>query len=117
MAHLLVEQSRRLVMTLNEDDFIDTTNSNGGMTLRSLSESSTVCSVVFDAFTPTGNGRPKWRYIVGCILYGVAALYGSFTWLLPLLGRLLQRILRRNLAKSSADAQRKMFLGLPLRNE
>ena len=116
LAHLIVEQSRRLTLTLNEDEFNNIAPSGGSMgwtqrhvigepLFQSLSHSNLVCSVVFDAVTPTGqSGRPQWSYIITCISLCLSVLSISFSVVTPSLGQLLQKSIKKTISATAAAA-------------
>lgn len=116
LAHLIVEQSRRLILTLNEDEF-NTIAPNFGLLgwtrrhtvgeplFQSLSQSNLVCSVVFDAVTPTGqSGRPQWGYIITCIVLCCSVLSISFSVVTPSLGQLVQKSIKKTISSTAAAA-------------
>ena len=122
MAHLIVEQSRRLTLTLNEDEFNGPPPTFGGPLgwtqrhtvgeplFQSLSQSDLVCSVVFDAVTPTGQrGQPQWPYITTCIIICLSTLAISFSLVTPTFGVLLRKSIKKtiSLAAGGSDGNKK----------
>ena len=122
MAHLIVEQSRRLTLTLNEDEFNRPPPTFGGplgwtqrhtvgeLSFQSLSQSDLVCSVVFDAVTPTGQrGQPQWPYITTCIIICLSTLAISFSVVTPTFGVLLRKSIKKtiSLAAGGGDGNKK----------
>ena len=113
MAHLLVHQSSRLKLTLDEADYLEVNQqlSSGAMgwthrspLFQSLSESNMVCSVVFDSVTPTGhNGQPRWKYIICCLSYCVAVFSFFYMIILPTSWELMKRTIKRKCG-ACADA-------------
>ena len=116
LAHLIVEQSRRMTLTLNEDEFKAIAPSGGSMgwtqrrvigepLFQTLSQSNLVCSVVFDAVTPTGqSGRPQWKYIITCIALCLLVLAVSFLAVTPSLGKLLQKNIKKTISATAVAA-------------
>lgn len=115
LAHLIVEQSRRLTLTLNEDEFsrspaVDSMgwtqrHTIGEPIFQSLSQSNLVCSVVFDAVTPTGQrGRPQWGYAFVCLSLCLSVLSLSFS-IVPALGVLLQISIKKMVSTQAAGGR------------
>lgn len=116
LAHLIVEQSRRMTLTLNEDEFKDIAPSGGSMgwtqrrvigepLFQTLSQSNLVCSVVFDAVTPTGqSGRPQWKYIITCIALCLLVLAVSFLAVTPSFWKLLQKNIKKTISATAVAA-------------
>ena len=118
----VVEQSRRLTLTLNEDEFNRPPPTFGGpvgwtqrhtvgeLSFQSLSQSDLVCSVVFDAVTPTGQrGQPQWPYITTCIIICLSTLAISFSVVTPTFGVLLRKSIKKtiSLAAGGGDGNKK----------
>ena len=115
LAHLIVEQSRRLTLTVDEDEFNNIAPGGGGSVgwtqrhtigeplFQSLSQSNLVCSVVFDAVTPTGqSGRPRLGYIITCVALCLSVFSMSLLTVTPALGKLLQKSIKKTISTTAA---------------
>ena len=107
---------------MNEDEFNDIAPSGGSMgwtqrhvigepLFQSLSRSNLVCSIVFDAVTPTGqSGRPQWRYIMTCIALCLSAFSISFSIVTPTLEKLLQKSIKKTISDGGGGGGRGAFV-------
>jgi hypothetical protein len=96
LLHLLVEQSRRFSLVLQNADAYDSDRQGSSFPVFSTLSSTMVCPLIADGAIPTGeSGELQWNFVLRATILSLSVLYVSYRWLVPLLLARLPRSLGR----------------------